>query len=59
MNTTLAHEYKPQLRAEIMRRLRAGDNLLQAQITVQSGLRDILEEISAEIVKLHEEGQLR
>lgn len=55
----MVHEYKPQLRAEIMTRLRAGENLLQAQIKVQSELRDIVAEITREIVKLHEKGELR
>lgn len=50
---------KDDLRDELIKRLRGGTNLLQAEIGVQHELLDMLREASREIVKLHEEGKLK
>lgn len=47
------------MKMELMKRLRAGENLLQAHVRVQAELLDLLRDASNEITELHKKGQLR
>lgn len=50
---------KDDIKQELMKRLRAGENLLQAQVRVQSELLDLLRDASNDIVEAHKNGTLR